>query len=327
MGLPVRRVASLGEGLIELRGRPFESIHHGCGGDSLNTAVYLARLGKDQFEVNYVSAVGGDALSERMLECWTAEGIRTELVLRDPSRLPGLYWIQTDDRGERSFHYWRGNSAWRHFLQHPDFNRVALALNSFELLYLTGVSLATLAAMDRDRLLELVSGLSASGVTIAYDTNYRVALWESVPAAHAATQRLVPSAQLIFATFDDERRLWGDAEPVTTIQRLHAAGAQTIILKLGANGCIYSDDSRTSLIPACPVSHVIDTTAAGDAFNAGFLSGWLAQRSPESCCRAGNALAAAVIQQPGALIAPEATPSMAKLFEASLSEPGNEHQR
>ena len=156
MSLSVRRVASLGEGLIELRGRPFGSIHQGCGGDSLNTAVYLARLGKDQFEVSYVSVVGGDALSAGMLECWTAEGIRTELVLRDPSRLPGLYWIQTDDQGERSFHYWRGNSAWRHFLQHPDFNRVALALKGIELLYLTGVSLATLPAKDRERLLELL---------------------------------------------------------------------------------------------------------------------------------------------------------------------------
>lgn len=321
MGVSLRRVASLGEGLIELRGRPFESIHQALGGDSLNTAVYLARLGKDQFEVNYVSAVGADALSEGMLERWTAEGIRTELVLRDPSRLPGLYWIQTDDHGERSFHYWRENSAWRHFVQHPDFSRVALALNSIELLYLTGVSLATLAAKDRDRLLELVLGLSASGVTIAYDTNYRVSLWESVNAARASAQRLVPSAQLIFATFDDERQLWGDSEPATTLQRLRAMGARTIILKLGADGCVYSDESRTSLIPACPVPHVVDTTAAGDAFNAGFLSGWLAHRSPESCCRAGNRLAAAVIQQPGALIAPEATPAMAKLFEASLSEP------
>jgi 2-dehydro-3-deoxygluconokinase len=283
--------------------------------------VYLARLGKDQFEVNYVSVVGGDALSEGMLACWTAEGIRTELVLRDPSRLPGLYWVQTDDHGERSFHYWRENSAWRHLLQHPDFNRLALALNSVELLYLTSISLATLPAKDRESLLELLAGLSASGVAIAYDTNYRVSLWESVHAARAATQRLVPSAQLTFATFDDERQLWGDPDRATTIQRLHALGAEKIILKLGANGCVYSDASCTSYIPASPVARVIDTTAAGDAFNAGFLSGWLAHRSPESCCRAGNALAAVVIQQSGALIASEATPSMAKLFEAPPPEP------
>lgn len=321
MGLSLRRVAALGEGLIELRGRPFESIQQGCGGDSLNTAVYLARLCKDQFEVNYLSVVGGDALSEGMLELWAAEGIRTELVLRDPCRLPGLYWIQTDDQGERSFYYWRENSAWRHFLQHPDFNRLASALNSIELLYLTGVSLATLPAKDRERLLELLVELNASSVTIAYETNYRVSLWESVKAARASAQRLVSLAQLIFATFDDERQLWGDSEPAVTIGRLHALGAKTVILKLGADGCVYSDSSREILIPACPVAHVIDTTAAGDAFNAGFLSGWLTRRSPESCCRAGNALAAAVIQQPGALIPPEATPSMAKLFATSPSEP------
>lgn len=321
MGHSLRRVASLGEALIELRGRPFESIYQGCGGDSLNTAVYLARLGKDQFEVNYVSVVGSDALSQAMLACWTAEGIRTDLVLRDPSRLPGLYWIQTDDQGERSFYYWRGNSAWRYVLQHSDFDRVARALKSIELLYLTGVSLATLPTNDREKLLELLAALSASGVTIAYDTNYRVSLWESVNVARASAQGLVPSAHMIFATFDDERQLWGDPEPAATIQRLHASGARTIILKLGADGCIYSDVSRARQFPARPVAQVIDTTAAGDAFNAAFLSGWLAHRDPESCCRAGNALAALVIQHPGALIAPEATPSMVKLFEAPLTEP------
>jgi sugar/nucleoside kinase (ribokinase family) len=97
------RVALTGECLIELNGAPFQSVHQTFGGDSLNTALYLARLAHQTVDIQYVTAVGMDELSEGMLQRWATEGIDTALVLRDPARLPGLYWIQVDEWGERSF--------------------------------------------------------------------------------------------------------------------------------------------------------------------------------------------------------------------------------
>jgi 2-dehydro-3-deoxygluconokinase len=309
-----RRVALIGECLLELSGTPFGALHQTFGGDSLNTALYMARLGVESIEVKYVSALGQDCLSDGMLQRWRAEGIDTGLVLRAAGRLPGMYLIQVDQHGERSFLYWRGESAARYLLQHAEFDRVAAALAEVDLIYLSGISLAILPAADRTRLLALLKTLAGLNVNIAFDSNYRPALWPSVEAAREAINTLLPVTRLMFVTFEDEQRLWGDDTPAAALARLHAAGAQSVIIKLGAAGCLYSDGSSQLSCAARVIDRVIDTTAAGDAFNAGFLSSWLRQCTPQSCCRAGNALAGVVIQHRGAIIPAAATPALSELL-------------
>lgn len=308
----------MGECLIELNGTPFGALQQCFGGDSLNTALYLARLTPSTAEVNYVSAVGADTLSNGMLQRWAAEGIDTRWVLRDPARLPGMYMIQIDASGERTFLYWRGQSAARHLLQHPEFDRIAEQLTAVDLLFVTGISLAILPAEDRAKLIELLTRLAASGVTIAFDTNYRARLWSSKEEARAAMQTLLPVARMVFATFDDEQQLWGDNTPQDTVTRLLHAQTRLVVLKVGAEGCLLATDKIVTKIPTPPVHNVVDTTAAGDAFNAAFLAGWLNEYSLEECCRAGNALAGAVIQHRGAIIPAAVTPPLSALLGHDL---------
>jgi 2-dehydro-3-deoxygluconokinase len=307
-------VALIGECLIELHGTLFGSLHQSFGGDSLNTALYLARLTRPTIEVRYVTVLGTDALSDGMIQRWRAEGIDTALTLRDPARQPGLYLIQVDAGGERTFLYWRRESAARYLLQHPGYGFVATELAKADLIYLSGISLAILPDEDRTKLLEQLRRLAARGTAIAFDTNYRPALWASADAARAASAAIFPTTRLLFVTYDDEQRLWGDRSPEDTLTRLHAAKAATVVVKLGAAGCLLSDGATVLRIAAAPVAMVTDTTAAGDAFNAGFLAAWLKSHAPEDCCRAANALAAAVIQHRGAIIPASATPLFAQLM-------------
>ncbi len=88
----------------------------GYGGDTLNTAVYLARLGVG---VDYITALGDDSLSDEMIAGWAAEGVGTRRVARLPGKLPGLYMIQTDDKGERRFFHWRDSAAARSLMDLP----------------------------------------------------------------------------------------------------------------------------------------------------------------------------------------------------------------
>ena len=311
-------MAVIGECMVELNGAPFGPVHQTFGGDSLNTSLYLARLGRQAIAVQYVTAVGSDPLSKGMTERWKAEGIDTHLVLRDSARLPGLYWIQVDATGERSFLYWRGESAARYLLQHADFERVAAGLAAVDLIYLSGVSLAVLPDEDREKLLELLRRLATSNVLIAFDTNYRASLWMSPEAARTAVTALLPATRLMFATFEDEQHLWGDATPQASLARLHAAQVQSIVIKLGRAGCLYSDGATVTVVETSAVPNVIDTTAAGDAFNAGFLAAWLENCSPEECCRVGNALAGIVIQHHGAIIPASQTPALEALLAQRL---------
>jgi 2-dehydro-3-deoxygluconokinase len=315
-----KRVVLIGECLIELSGRPFGPLHQTFGGDSLNTALYLARLMRHTINVKYVTVVGTDALSDEMIRRWQDEGIDTALALRDPGRLPGLYLIQVDATGERTFLYWRRESAARFLLQHPGYRHVATELATADLIYLSGISLAILPEQDRSKLLDQLQRIAADGTGVVFDTNYRPALWSSADSAHAALSVIFPITRLLFATYDDERRLWGDCSPEATLARLHAAKAPRVVIKLGSAGCLYSDGVTVKKIGAVSVATVTDTTAAGDAFNAGFLAAWLEDRSPEDCCRAANALAGAVIQHRGAIIPASATPSFAQLMAHRSNE-------
>ncbi len=133
------RVASIGECMIELRHRSPVELDLAYGGDTLNTAVYLARLARERgVAVDYVTALGDDAYSDGMLALWQAERVGTGLVARLPGRLPGLYTIRVDERGERSFTYWRSNSAARDMLKDGRAERLGEALAGYDLLYLSG---------------------------------------------------------------------------------------------------------------------------------------------------------------------------------------------
>ncbi|WP_028865503.1 sugar kinase [Psychromonas aquimarina] len=305
----MKRIAVIGECMIELNGKPFAQMHQSYGGDSLNTAVYMARTADRSIAVDYVSALGSDAVSDGMLRRWQQEGINTHCVLRDPARRPGLYLIQLDDQGERTFMYWRDQSAARYLLRHDDFPTVTEQLQGADMIYLSGISLAILPDQDRQQLTALLQKLAARGVKIAFDSNYRPALWKDAEQARLCYQEILAVTDLALVTDDDEQALWGDSSTEHTSCRLRSAGVKEMVLKLGAEGCIYHNllDGETEHTAAAAVTNVIDTTSAGDSFNAGFLAGYLTGKTPRDCALQGHQLASVVIQHKGAVIPRSAT--------------------
>ncbi|MCX9454789.1 sugar kinase [Vibrio sp. R-1] len=309
----MKHIAIVGECMIELNGKPFGAMHQTFGGDTLNAAVYLRRgceanTNPDDIKVSYVTALGTDPISSGMLSRWQEEGVATELVLRDPTRTPGLYLIQLDDQGERTFLYWRNQSAARYLLQHPDFGQIKQALHQVNMVFLSGITLAILPAEDRIALLNLLVELKAKGVEIAFDSNFRPALWpqDDHHTVKEIYQVMYQLTDVALVTFDDELLIWGDSTPEQTIQRLTALGVQKCIVKLGAEGCLIQDSSASTFapqaVPTQPVVQVVDTTSAGDSFNGGFLSAYLAGADLATACQRGNALAGTVIQHRGAII-------------------------
>ncbi len=303
----MKRIAIIGECMIELNGAPFGAMQQSYGGDSLNTAVYLARTAGSAVNIDYITAMGKDALSRGMIFRWQKEGINTSYVLRDETRQPGLYLIQLDEEGERTFLYWRNQSAARYLLQHPEFERVAAHLAQCDMIYLSGISLAILPAEDRKQLLALLAVLAANGVEIAFDSNYRPALWDDEDQTRAAYIEMFAFTDLALVTFDDEQALWGDASAEDTIARLRRLGVKKMVIKQGAQGCLFSDGEMQEWVPTVPVKHVVDTTSAGDSFNAGFLAGYLHDQPIAVCCLQGHRLAGIVIQHKGAIIPIAAT--------------------
>ncbi len=170
------RIACIGECMIELSQLDLATgqARIGFAGDTANTATYLARLGQP---TAYLTNVGTDAFSDTMLARMQAEGIDTSLIGRLPDRLPGLYAIETDARGERSFRYWRNEAAARTLFSGT--GPTLADLDGFATVYVSGITLAILPDGVRRRLIAALGALRARGVRTVFDPNYRPRLWRN----------------------------------------------------------------------------------------------------------------------------------------------------
>jgi 2-dehydro-3-deoxygluconokinase len=298
-------IAALGECMLELQGEAFGQLRQSFGGDTLNTAVYLARCGGSRLRVHYATALGDDSLSAGLLARWADEQVQTGLVQRLPGRLPGLYLIELDAGGERRFHYWRGQAAARSY-----FETASTALeeqaDALDALYLSGISLAILPPSGRERVLALMTRLRAAGKVVAFDNNYRPRLWESVADARYWYGRAFASASIALITADDHQALHGLPSLDAAVSAAQALPVAEIAIKRGALPTVIGGDGTWHEVATEPVARVVDTTAAGDSFAAGYLCQRLRGAAPAEAAAFGNRLAARVIQHPGALIPREA---------------------
>lgn len=303
------KIAVIGECMIELSESKAGLVPH-FGGDTLNTAVYLTRT-NPELSVHYVTALGTDSMSGTMLAHWQQEGVHTDLVQRLADKLPGLYLIETDSQGERTFYYWRNDAAARYWLQGQDAEQICRQLQGFDYLYLSGISLAILSPADRAVLLQLLTSCRAAGAKIAFDNNYRPRLWESREAAQQAYGAVLALTDVAFLTLDDEFALWGESQEAEVVARTQGFGAAEIVIKRGAAPCLIVQGEHSCEVAAMALAReqVIDTTAAGDSFSAGYLASRLAGLPASEAARHAHRLAGTVIQHRGAIIPLSAMPA------------------
>jgi 2-dehydro-3-deoxygluconokinase len=301
------KVASIGECMIELRHRGERELELAYGGDTLNFAVYLARLTRSRgVAVDYVTALGEDPYSDAMLATWRAEGVGCELVARLPGRLPGLYTIRTDRRGERTFTYWRTASAARDVLRGGRGAGIAERLAGHDILYLSGITLSILDPAQRERLMGLADVIRKQGGRVVFDSNFRPAGWPDPAEARIAFDAMLRRVDIALPTLDDDQALFGVADAAACAYHLHGLGVAEVAVKLGRCGCWLSSGGQGARVPAEPVARVVDSTAAGDSFNAGYLAARLTGSEPEPAARLGSHLAARVIACPGAIVPADA---------------------
>jgi 2-dehydro-3-deoxygluconokinase len=294
-------IALIGECMIELL-HEGDNFRQGFGGDTLNTAVYLSRLSANKgVTVNYVTALGQDNISQDMIDSWNAEGVNTQFVQRSETKQPGLYMVETDDTGERSFIYWRSDAAAKFWLETAS-EELIDQLVAQDAIYLSGISVAILSPASREKLYDLLGRCKAAGGKVYFDNNYRPKLWESSEEAAESFKRILSVTHTGLLTFDDEQALFGDVEIEECITRTQALGVEEIVIKRGGGDCLIVTADETISVAATLVEKVVDTTAAGDSFAAGYLAKRILGESSEVSAKKGHQLAGTVIQHKGALI-------------------------
>jgi 2-dehydro-3-deoxygluconokinase len=298
------RVACIGECMVELRQASRGLYSRGFGGDTLNTAVYLARL---DVRVDYLTALGDDALSDEMIAAWTAEGVGTRRVLRLPGKLPGLYMIQTDARGERQFFHWRENSAARRLMDVPETGDILNSLTSYDIVYLSAITLSIYGDSGRDRLFAAIKRARLLGTRFVFDTNFRARGWPDPNIARQVFDAAFETADTVLASMEDLLALYPGESPADLMARIPST---EVVLRLTDPVSLLRVAGVSSEVRAEPLTKpVVDTTAAGDSFAAAYMAARLAGANPIDAAHAGHRLAGLVICYPGAIIPAHAMPS------------------
>lgn len=294
-------VVAIGECMLELV-RSGDGWRMNHAGDTFNTALNLRRLG---VTVAYFTALGSDPFSREMRAGWMREQLDVSLVLTDPTRLPGLYAIRTDGDGERTFYYWRESSAVRHLFELPGIEAAIAHAGETDVLFLSGITLSLFQPAERERLHAIAGSVRARDGCVAFDPNYRARCWPDPQTARAAIGEFAATASILLPTFSDESALFGDATPEETVARYRRSGADEVAVKLDARGCLVATRSQCEYVAPAQVVTPVDTSGAGDAFNAAYLAARLAGRSGIEAARAGNLLAGEVVRHPGAMLPAE----------------------
>lgn len=296
------KMVAIGEAMVELAPVDDGLFRRNFAGDTFNTVWHMAKLLGPRADLGFVSGLGCDAISDAFAAELAADGLNPAGLMRDSTRTMGLYLIELDGV-ERSFHYWRSQSAARHLAN--DAAALSAAIDGAGLIHLSGITLAILAPEARSRLFAVLQSARAAGSVIAFDPNIRPRLWSSTQEIRDTVQQMLILTDIALPSFDDEAAHFLDADPAATVSRLARAGVREIVVKNGSAAVHFRTPETQGAVPTPPVANIRDTTGAGDAFNAGYLAGRMRGLGAEQAIALGQRVAAEVLQHYGARVPKE----------------------
>lgn len=276
----MNRLVSLGELLVDFTpagmsagGNPL--FERNAGGGPANLACAAARLGAD---VAFVGKVGDDVFGRALRDVLADNGVDTAGLVLSRKYKTTLAFVHLDERGDRSFSFYRRNGADTMLLPEDlprDLLRAARVFFFSSVMMSEGPSRETgfLAAEEAKK----------AGATVAFDPNFRFNLWESKAAAKECALRALTLADMVKISEEELLFLTGEKDVETGSRRLAGEYALKVVLAtLGPRGCVATAFSAGG-VPCAQASiggfpaATIDTTGAGDAFTGGFLARLLAR--------------------------------------------------
>lgn len=288
-----RNIVALGECLVEFSELEGELYRQSFAGDTLNTLFYASRLG---LATGYISMLGDDPYTGGIETLLSAEQIDRSLVGRS-SRTNGIYFIKRDSSPNTRLHFIRDRSAAKQAIDLLDLQFVREYILNSHVFHLSLIAIGM--TENKQRLLELV-GSVAGRILISLDTNYRSSVWESSDQARETLADYLPHIDLLFVTDTDDRAYHGERSTVEVIKHYQSFGVPEFAYRMGAAGSIVFS-GKADGIKAIPNIEVLDTTGAGDAYNAGYLFLKLGGAAPRECGVYATACAALAIQGIGGM--------------------------
>jgi 2-dehydro-3-deoxygluconokinase len=267
-----KKAIFLGECMIELNG-DISSLENNSsnmtinfGGDTYNSAVYFSRLTNDKTNTFYSTALGKDNFSKKMISRFKNENIKCDYIRTDGENPPGLYSIEINEKGERSFSYWRDQSPSKYIFLGSKGKKLVKDINNADVFYYTGISAGILDEKQRKDLIKIGSTATICG----FDFNYRSQLHYNKKVSQLLFNEINNRVDIHFVSFDDARELFKIKNPLEIFEIINEK--KNLILIRYKNSIIFKNKQQEIKTVTVPHGEVVDTTAAGDAFNGSFLA-------------------------------------------------------
>lgn len=301
MSSQLKRLAVIGECMLEFYHIDEQNFHLGFAGDVFNMAYYFAQTAHEDMTVDMVTALGRDPYSQKMIKSWSSLGVRGHMTRFIDDKLPGLYLVETDEHGERDFIYYREEAAARYMFEGVDGSTLLIQLSTFDVVYFSGITLAILKEPHREKFLHRLRELQQDGVKVVFDCNYRARLWPSVEVAQACINLVIPSVDIALPSFGDSNLLFGDSTLDVCVDRYLSAGVKKVIASEGEKGYMIATPNSREYYDIEAVKPV-DTTGAGDSFSGAYVAGMMAGVDDVTACQRAADLSRRVVQHKGAIV-------------------------
>ena len=301
------KVLFIGEAMLELVNTSKNMLAKSFAGDVYNTGVYMKRA-YPKLNASLLTAVGQDSLSQEFIQKVKNEQLDTKAIGISEDRHLGTYMVVNDDVGERSFIYWRSDSAAKSMmsaLNSEQSDYIQSTFNNQGVVFFSGITVAILRPSEREQFWVMLERLKQAGALIVYDPNYRPALWESVAVAKQEMEKAFTLSDWLMPGVDDFKTLYGMSTVTQCLDFCAQFNFDELVLKQGEKSVHVVNEDGHFEFEIVKSNNVVDTTSAGDAFNGIYLGARLSQSTPEVATKLANYAASKVIETPGAIMPSE----------------------
>ena len=291
-------VCSIGEAMIEISNIKNSLYNQSFAGDTLNFCNYLDKKKLNAF---FLSAIGKSEINQSLLDFVKSKNISTKYIKQINQFEIGLYLIKNKDNGEKQFFYWRDESAAKQYFNNIDFLNLYKELKNFDYIYFSGITLSIIHISKLNNFIKLLKLLKSKKIKIVFDFNIRPTRWNKKN-LNNFFDSVLKFVDICFISGED-MSYWKNKNGIKSYEQ--------IVRKYKLKHSIFRKNAKFTYVFLNKTRYVfknkllktvVDTSGAGDGFNAAYLSNFIVNNDPVLALKAGSSLGSKIVMKKGAIV-------------------------
>ena len=291
-------VCSIGEAMIEISNIKNSSYSQSFAGDTLNFCNYLDKKKLNAF---FLSAIGKSEINQSLLDFVKSKNISTKYIKQINQFEIGLYLIKNKDNGEKQFFYWRDESAAKQYFNNIDFLNLYKELKNFDYIYFSGITLSIIHISKLNNFIKLLKLLKSKKIKIVFDFNIRPSRWNKKN-LNIFLDSVLKIVDICFLSGED-MNYWKNKNNIKSYEQIVRKYKikHSIFRKNAEYTYVFLNKTRY-VFKNKLIKKVVDTSGAGDGFNAAYLSNFIVNNDPVLALKAGSSLGSKIVMKKGAIV-------------------------